>query len=128
MGLEDDFLKQVNLWREHCDRVAHHSAIHPYLECSAYDRLITLGKELGNSCLRIIRDQYQSKAVQEDSIGFRWGYLLHELEPSFRLEVGEKHSGAAIERRGCALGLDVSKVRDETIQWLDNYLAVSSAS
>lgn len=56
--------------------------------------------------------------------GIYWCHAIKEIVPEFKLSIGEKDSGQPIEKRGAGfVALDVDKVKEATIKWLDKNMS-----
>ncbi|MEK6917734.1 MAG: hypothetical protein AABW51_02190 [Nanoarchaeota archaeon] len=69
----------------------------------------------------------QYTECREESIGnagFKWCYAIKTIVPEFGLPIGEKDSGAPIEKVAQGfIGLKVDDVQKATIKWLDDNMS-----
>ena len=123
--LEKKFNREYNAWRSHCRINSVHSSPSKYIECAPFRNIVAMG----TAALPFIRDSYAKEQGLPEEPYIHWPLAIHQIVPDFHLPVQDKVSGGAVERRlGSFVALDVSKVQQETLSWLDNYLARHSES
>lgn len=112
MSLEEKFNKLTADWKRHCRRNKFHSFAEPYLKCKVYRELVSMGPEI----LPLIREEY-SKPQQVGDPGQFWCYLIKEIAPEFKISITPE--GAVKKVAEGFVGVDVDKVREFTLKWLD---------
>ena len=120
-SIEDTFNREYDAWRDHCRSNTHHSFAGPYINCEPFRRIIGLGP----SALPFIRNAY---ATEQGNLGdpyILWPFAIRQIIPEFKLPVNKEGSFEAIEQRGGFIAMDVHKVRQATLDWLDDYLALN---
>ena len=119
MPLEDEFNEALSEWKQHCRKNSMHSMSQPYLDCNAYRKIVSMGKDI----LPLIRREYAQPQEIGDP-GYLWGFAIKSIIPEFSLSVGEKGSGSAVEKVAPGfIGIKIDDVRKETLRWLDDYVS-----
>lgn len=94
-------------------------------------------KVFGTDSVKLFDDNYEKICEDEEyqdyaerygkevigNPGNLWRFVIQEIVPEFHIAVGKKGSNSAVESVAeDFVGIDVHKVQEETIKWLDLYL------
>ena len=122
--LETEFYNALREWKEHIYENRFMSFPNEFIDCNPFRRIVALGTPV----LPLIRREYANPENEDHqnmrAPGIYWTFIIKGIVPSYRIDTGEKGSGAPVEKVAPGfVGVDIDKARVATLRWLDDYLA-----